>query len=162
MRRLLLLSLLGLPACGEDEVPPAAPKQKARPDAAPQAAAPPPAPADVAEAQEDAAAMLRRYYRHIEAGRYADAWTMRGGAPEGREAFARNFAAYQSYHVTVGQPSQPVTAGGWSFVEVPVMITGTLKGGKGFGSAGSISLRRASGAPEASASQRNWHIYTGD
>ena len=106
--------------------------------------------------------MLRRYYRHIEAGRYADAWMMRGGAPEGREAFARNFAAYQSYHVTVGQPSEPVTAGGWSFVEVPVMITGTLKGGKGFGSAGSISLRRASGATEATAAQKNWHIYTGD
>jgi hypothetical protein len=106
--------------------------------------------------------MLRRYYGHIEAGRYAEAWAMRGGKPEGGDAFARNFAAYQSYRVTVGEPSQPVAAGGWSFVEVPVMITGTLKGGKGFGSTGSVSLRRAAGAPEATPAQKEWHIYTGD
>jgi hypothetical protein len=55
-----------------------------------------------------------------------------------------------------------VAAGGWSFVEVPVMITGTLKGGKGFGSTGSVSLRRAAGAPEATPAQKEWHIYTGD
>jgi hypothetical protein len=106
--------------------------------------------------------MLRRYYGHIEARRFADAWAMRGGAPVGAEAFARNFAAYKSYRVTVGQPSEPVAAGGWSFVEVPVMITGTLATGKGFGSTGSVSLRRASGAPGATAAQREWHIYTGD
>jgi hypothetical protein len=37
-----------------------------------------------------------------------------------------------------------------------------VKGGKGFGSAGSISLRRAAGAPGATRAQKEWHIYTGD
>jgi predicted small lipoprotein YifL len=157
MRALLLL--LCLAGCGkaEPEAPP--PKQKPRVEAR---AAPAPAPASVAQSGEDARAMLRRYYDHIEAGRYAEAWAMRGGKREGAQAFARNFAAYRSYRVTVGEPSRPVSAGGWSFVEVPVMITGTLKGGKGFGSAGSISLRRAAGAPAATALQKQWHIYTGD
>jgi hypothetical protein len=159
MRALLLL--LCLAGCGEAEPPAPPPKQKPR---AAQAAAPAPAPAPGAteEAGKSARAVLRRYYGHIEAGRYAEAWAMRGGKREGAEAFARNFAAYQSYRVTVGEPSEPVLAGGWSFVEVPVMITGTLKGGKGFGSTGSVSLRRASGAPGASAAQKEWHIYTGD
>jgi hypothetical protein len=159
MRALLLL--LCLAGCGEAEPQAETPKPKPR-VVVPAAPAPAPVPAAVEEAGEDARDMLRRYYGHIEAGRYAEAWARRGGKGEGAEAFARNFAAYESYRVTVGEPSQPVTAGGWSFVEVPVMITGTLKGGKGFGSAGSISLRRAAGAPGATAAQKEWHIYTGD
>jgi hypothetical protein len=153
--------LLCLAGCGEAEPP--APPPKGKPRAA-QATAPAlaPVPAAVEQAGEGARAVLRRYYGHIEAGRYAEAWAMRGGKREGADAFARNFAAYQSYRVTVGAPSQPVTAGGWSFVEVPVMITGTLKGGKGFGSTGSVSLRRAEGAPGATRAQKDWHIYTGN
>lgn len=158
MRALLLL--LCLAGCGKAE-PEAAPKQKLRAAAA-ATPVPEPVPAASVEAGEGARAMLRRYYGHIEAGRYAEAWAMRGGKREGAEAFAGNFAAYQSYHVTVGEASQPVNSGGWSFVEVPVMITGTLKGGKGFGSAGSVSLRRAAGAPGATRAQKEWHIYTGD
>jgi hypothetical protein len=159
MRSLLLL--LCLAGCSEAEPAKPAPKQKPRVEAT-AASAPAPVPAAEQEAGSDARAMLRRYYDHIEAGRYAEAWAMRGGSKQGAEAFARNFAAYQSYRVTVGEPSRPVDAGGWRFVEVPVMITGTLKGGKGFGSAGSISLRRAAGAQGATAAQKEWHIYTGD
>jgi hypothetical protein len=157
----VLLLLLCLAGCGEAE--PEAPPPKRKPQVAtPAAPAPAPMPAPVEEAGEGARAMLRRYYGHIEAGRYAEAWAMRGGKRDGAEAFARNFAAYGSYRVTVGEPSEPVSAGGWSFVEVPVMITGTLKNGKGFGSTGSVSLRRAAGAPEATRAQRDWHIFTGD
>jgi hypothetical protein len=159
MRALLLL--LCLAGCGEAKPEASPPQSKPRVEAL-AAPAPAVAPKAAEEAGEDARDMLRHYYGHIEAGRYAQAWAMRGGKREGAEAFARNFAAYQTYRVTVGEPSQPVTAGGWSFVEVPVMITGTLKGGKGFGSAGSISLRRAAGAPGATAAQKEWHIYTGD
>jgi hypothetical protein len=87
---------------------------------------------------------------------------MRGGAPKDAAAFAAHFAAYSHYKVTVGQPSEPVSGGGWSFVEVPIQIFGAMKTGKPFGSAGSVTLRRASGAAGATPRQRNWHIYTGD
>jgi hypothetical protein len=46
-------------------------------------------------------------------------------------------------------------------VEVPVMITGRIRGGDSFASAGSVSIRRATSAPGATARQREWHIYTG-
>jgi hypothetical protein len=165
MRRLLsLLPFLLLAQCGEGDPPPQpAPKRAAKAEAAPPASAPAPSAEGQAarEEGEGAALMLRRYYDHIEAGRYDAAWEMRGGKAEGAEAFARNFAGYELYRVSLGQPSEPVASGGWSFVEVPIMITGRLKGGEGFGSAGSITLRRASGAPGATARQKDWHIYTG-
>jgi hypothetical protein len=110
---------------------------------------------------KDAAAVLRRYYDHIEAGRYRDAWAMRSASDEGYARFERNFAAYDRYKVSLGPATRPVEAGGWTYVEVPIQILGTLKGGKGFGSVGSVSMRKAVDVPGATARQRAWHIYTG-
>ena len=160
MRRLSLL-LLPVAACGPEESPPPAPKEAAAVTPAP-APAPPPAPAPVIEAREDPAAILRRYYDLIEAGRYAEAWAMRSASKAGSVEFARNFAAYERYRVTIGQPTEPVESGGWTYVEVPIQILGRMKGGEPFGSAGSVSMRRALRVEGASAREREWHIYTGD
>ncbi|HEY7810478.1 MAG TPA: hypothetical protein VIA98_08870 [Allosphingosinicella sp.] len=165
MRRLLpFVTLLALAGCGRDEPEPRRQTQAKSPSDKPPAAAVPQSRSEeeARETGRDAAAVLRRYYDHIEAGRYDDAWAMRGGEAEGAEAFVRNFAAYQSYKVTLGPASEPVSGNGWTFVDVPIMITGTMKGGKGFGSTGSVTLRRASGAAGATSAQKNWHIYTGD
>jgi hypothetical protein len=105
--------------------------------------------------------ILRRYYGLIEGGRYAEAWAMRSASKAGSVEFARNFAAYESYRAQVGQASEPVESGGWLFVEVPIMITGRMKGGEPFASAGSVTLRRAANVPAATAREREWHIYTG-
>ena len=164
MRRILsLLPLFLLAQCGGgDPSPEPTPKKARRAEAQAAAAAPTEAEERAREAGDDAAAVLRNYYDHIQAGRYDDAWAMRGGQAEGAEAFARNFAAYDRYRVTLGQASEPVAGGGWTFVEVPIMITGTMKGGKGFGSTGSVTLRRASGVAGATSAQKGWHIYTGE
>ncbi|HEY0027161.1 MAG TPA: hypothetical protein VGC35_04770 [Allosphingosinicella sp.] len=164
MRRLLfLLPLFLLAQCGGgDPSPEPKPKKARRAETQAPVAAPTEAEEEAREAGDDAAAVLRNYYDHIQAGRYDDAWAMRGGKADGAEAFARNFAGYQSYQVSLGEPSQPVAGDGWDFVEVPIMITGRMSGGKGFGSAGSITLRRSNGAPNATAVQKGWHIYTGD
>jgi hypothetical protein len=105
--------------------------------------------------------MLRRYYGLIEAGDYAGAWAMRSGDRAGLERFSANFRSYDRYHASVGQPSEPVESGGWAYVEVPVMITGRIRGGEPFASSGSVSLRRATSARGARAREREWHIYTG-
>jgi hypothetical protein len=163
--RFLLLLLAPLAACGRDEPPPAAPEQasSAKPAPAPLPAAPSPRETARAASARDAAAVLRRYYDHIEAGRYDEAWAMRGGGggrPE-KQAFARNFAAYERYRVTLGPASIPVEAGGWAYVEVPIQIYGRLKGGEAFGSGGTVSMRRAAGVAGATDADREWHIYTG-
>jgi hypothetical protein len=164
MRPILpLFAIFALAACGQsDRPPPKAKTGKAKVQAGQPAVPETEAQEQAREQGRDAAAVLRRYYDHIEAGRYDDAWAMRGGKTEGKEAFSRNFLAYEQYRVTVGRATDPVTGGGWTFVEVPIQIFGRMKGGEPFGSAGSVTLRRASGAPGATAAQKNWHIYTGD
>ena len=166
MIRVTIPLFLALAACGRDAPEARSPDRNQPAAAAGVAAAPneaePPVVATGARREEGrtAIAVLRRYYDHIEAGRYRDAWAMRSASDEGLERFAQNFAAYDRYQVTLGNPTQPVEAGGWRYVEVPIQILGTLKGGKGFGSVGSITMRRATTAG-AGATQREWHIYTG-
>jgi hypothetical protein len=155
--RLLLLAALA--SCGSEPAPPL-PKAEEPRNAAP---APPAAlPVEKAEtpaASGDAAEVLRRYYALIEAGDYEEASRLRSRGTADARRLADNFKAYASYSAQVGAPSRPVEAGGWLYVEVPVMITGSFKGGKSFGSAGSVTLRRAaSGRP---AGDRQWRIYTG-
>jgi len=105
----------------------------------------------------DAASVLGRYYALIERGDYGGAWSMRSGAAGlDRDRFAANFKSYETYQAQVGAPSLPVAAGGFDFVEVPVMITGRLRGGRAFSNGGSVTLRRAHDGPD-----RAWRIYTG-
>jgi hypothetical protein len=109
-----------------------------------------------------AADLLRHYFALIEAGKYEDAWRMRsGGRGIDESQFAAHFKAYESYQPQVGLPSRPVTSDGWIWVEVPVMTTGRFLGGKPFGSAGSVTLRRPAPGSEAPAGEHGWRIYTG-
>jgi hypothetical protein len=85
---------------------------------------------------------------------------MRSGeaGDEARRRFADNFRAYSSYHADVGTPSEPVSANGYAYVEVPVMIRGAFRGGKAFASAGSVTIRRATSGD----GDRSWRIYVGE
>lgn len=152
--RLLLLAPLLLAAC-ERKAPAPPAKQRAGPVTTRAAPVADPGPTQGEDAAGDAAATLRTYYARIEAGDYGAAWGLRtADAGLTRERFAANFAAYESYRAVVGAPSLPVAAGDWDYVEVPVMITGRLRGGRPFGSSGSVTLRR----PHAGGA---WRIYTG-
>ena len=161
MRRLVLLFLcLAAAACGERDSP-AQPEERSKvggmplPELAPPAAAPA-EEAPEREGGEDAAAVLRLYYQRIGERKYDSAYQLREGEPSEAERarFAANFAAYGRYRATVGQASEPVDSGGYTYVEVPVMLYGAFRNGKPFASSGSVTLRRpASGGP--------WRIFTG-
>ncbi len=159
---LLSLLLLLLAACGNE--PEAAQQARQREKAAqppmPELEPPPPTAAS-REDSGDAAATLKLYYSRIGTGDYDSAWAMRSGdrGEEAKRRFADNFRAYQTYEADVGTPSEPVEAKGWTYVEVPVMIRGTFRGGKPFASAGSVTVRRAVSGAEA---ERGWRIYTGE
>jgi hypothetical protein len=162
MKRAAFCCLLLLASCGSESQTPQRARQRERAAQAPMPELEP--PAETAQDREDsgdAAATLKRYYARIEAGDYDAAWSMRSGkaGDEARRRFADNFKAYATYQADVGTPSEPVSAQGWSFVEVPVMIRGTFRGGKPFSSAGSVTVRRATSGPEAGG---GWRIYTGE
>jgi hypothetical protein len=154
MRPFLLIVPLFLFAC-DKPAPAPTPTQRAGPVATRADAGSTPPAAKQGEAATDAASTLARYYSFIERGDYAGAWDLRAGEPRiDRDRFAANFKAYESYRAQVGAPSLPVRAGAWDYVEVPVMITGRLRGGRAFSNGGSVTLRRAHDAPD-----RAWRIY---
>ena len=165
MRASLIVLCLFAAACGRDEPSsdPSPARNASRAEAPAPAPRSDPAPETTPRDSEgkDAAAALRRYYDHIEAGRTREAWAMRSASEEGYDRFERNFAAYDRYKVSLGPATQPVEAGGWSYVEVPIQIFGRMKGGKGFGSVGNVTMRKAVNKAGATARERAWHIYTG-
>ena len=152
---------LPLAACGDEPQAPRGPDNFSRAARPPMPELEPPVPtAKDREESGDAAATLRRYYARIEAGDYDAAWAMRSGRDDeaAKRRFADNFRAYSSYEADIGTPGEPVTANGFSYVEVPVMIRGSFRGGRPFASAGSVTVRRRlSGEGE-----RGWRIYTGE
>ena len=161
MKRAALCCLFLLAACGRDAETPQEAQRREDAAQAPMPELEPPVPtAEDREDSGDAAATLKRYYARIEAGDYDAAWALRSdeAGDAARRRFADNFRAYSSYRADVGAPSEPVAANGFSYVEVPVMIRGTFRGGKSFASAGSVSVRRAT----TGEGDRGWRIYTGE
>ena len=161
MKRTALICVLLLSACGRDSDTPQESRNLAKAAQPPMPELEPPVPTEQdREDSGDAAATLKRYYARIEAGDYDAAWELRSGERNeaARRRFADNFRAYSSYHADVGTPSEPVTANGWSYVEVPVMIRGTFRGGKPFATAGSVTVRRAT----TGEGDRGWRVYTGE
>jgi hypothetical protein len=146
----LALAAFALAGCGRAPPPPAHGRHVAGARATTQ-----PAPDPAAQAAgREAADFLRLYYGRIGAGDYRAAWRMRDGGGVDEARFAANFKAYRDYRALVGLPSLPAVGGGWIYIEVPVMITGTFVTGKPFGSAGRVTLKR-------SARGGGWTIYTG-
>jgi hypothetical protein len=160
MNRTVLCCLLLLAGCGgERETPQQAQKREKAAQPPMPELQPPVETARDREDRGDAAATLKLYYARIGSGDYDSAWAMRSGeaGDEARRRFADNFRAYETYQADVGTPSEPVEAKGWAYVEVPVMIRGTFKGGKPFSSAGSVTVRKAT-----SGAGGGWRIYTGE
>ena len=160
----LLFPLLApLASCGGAEPQPESPM----PAAAPRAEAPPPAPrrpppppsAPAIASADGAVATLRTYYALIEAGRYDDAHALRWTRKPDLRTFAASFARYADYHARLGTPGPPLAAGDSLYVDVPVQIFGTLKSGAPFGSAGTVTMRRAADGDGSTPAQRRWHIY---
>lgn len=149
------LAALALAACGEGGAPEArdppiaeAVQRKSPAPSPPPGATAPPAADKSRAASDSAAEVVRDYHRLIGAGDYGAAWRLREASPRNpaEEAFAAAYRQYAEYRVTVGAPSEPVSAGGWDYVEVPVQIYGRTRAGAPFASAGTVTVRRRTGS----------------
>jgi hypothetical protein len=168
MRYLASLAALLLPCgCGDGSDPRKLPEQAKQPTQTRQdAPGPPPEQApgtisdDEVEGARDAASALRAYYAFIEKGDYRAAVRLRSDGRTDPARLADNFRAYESYRARVGVPGRPVRGGDWQYVRVQVMITGSHKGGGGFGSNGTVTMRRSL-ARTASPADRQWRVHTG-
>ena len=156
-RALILFVFLGLAACGNEAAPPAS--RPGEPEIPSPSAAPQPTPSEPdageQENSSDAADVLRSYYAAIEHGDFGAAAQMRSDEKTDAKRLADNFRAYESYDVQVGRPSRPSRSGEYLFVDVPVMITGSYKSGKTFGSGGRVTMRRSAEGGGG------WRVYTG-
>ena len=163
MRSLLFLPIVALAAaCGREAVPPSPKAEEARNETAPPAQTPPATPVTAEERADsnEAAGALKAYYALIEAGDYEGAAAMRSDRQADAKRLADNFRAYASYRAVVGEPGRPARGGHWLWVRVPVMITGSYKGGQHFGSTGSVTLRRSI-SDAAAPADRRWRVYSG-
>ena len=134
----------------------------------PPAAAPEPAPSeppatpDAEKSAGAAVAVVQRYCDGIAHKKYGQAyrlWASNGeasGMIEG--AFARAFAKYDAFDCSFGPPGPIEGAAGSAYVDIPVVVTGTLAKGGGFVMRGPISLRRVNDVPGSTQEQRHWHI----
>lgn len=120
--------------------------------------------ADAGDATADAAAaVVRRYYDLIAAGRYQQAWQLwdnDGRASEmTAQAFVASFAKYADYRAEVGRPGRVDAGAGQRYVTVPVRISGRLKdGGQPFAMAGPVTLHRTGAIDGSTPEQRRWRI----
>jgi hypothetical protein len=140
---------------------PAYPEVKPRPPGAPGALPDDRTPISEAPfsptSAQGGADVVQTYFALVEAGRYAEAWKLRGDAADER-AFAKSFAAYDSYHALVGAPGRIEGAAGSLYLEVPVQVYGRWKDGREIHQSGVAVLRRVNDVPGSSAEQRAWRI----
>ena len=110
---------------------------------------------------EQAADVIREYYRAIAEHRYRDAYVMWGSKGRAsRQTFAefqRGFGHTVSVEVDVGSPGPVEGAAGSRYVEVPVLVSARRSDGSRESYAGAYTLRR-SVVDGATSEQRSWRI----
>ncbi len=113
---------------------------------------------------DSAAAVIRRYYAAIAAGRYREAYDLwgDGGRNSGQtfDAFSAGFRHTARVSVAIGAPGRVEGAAGSRYVEIPVVVRALTDSGVRQRFEGTYTLRRAV-IEGASAADRRWHLYAG-
>jgi hypothetical protein len=114
---------------------------------------------------EQAADVIREYYRAIAERRYRDAyfvWARQGQASRQTLAeFRRGFEHMASAEVDVGSPGGVEGAAGSRYVEIPVLVTTRRRDGSREAFAGTYTMRR-SVVDGATRDQREWRIESAE
>jgi len=139
---------------------PAAPPPPIQPAPAAPSPAPPPAVPDSDKTPAAAKQVVEAYFAALAERRYADAYRMFPGSGMSATAFAESYAKYRTFKTTVGVPGDTEGGAGSIYIEIPVVVTGTLRSGGPFRLEGPVALRRVNDVDGATPAQLRWHIFS--
>ena len=142
-----------------DAVPVAPPPSRPAPN---KAASPPAVPAIPDSDKTPAAAkkVVEAYFAALSERRYADAYRIFPGSGMSATEFAASYAKYRTFKAAVGVPGDTESGAGSIYIEIPVVVTGTLKEGGTFRMEGPVALRRVNDVDGATPAQLRWHIFS--
>jgi hypothetical protein len=106
---------------------------------------------------EAAELLVTSFASLLNQGKLAEAYMLLGPGAPPRSDFDAHFSGYSHLKVTSGKAGQPEGAAGSIYIEVPLTISGTLKGKRVDRSASAV-LRRVNDVPGSTEEQRHWHI----
>lgn len=106
--------------------------------------------------------VVEAYFTALSERRYPYAYRMFPGSGISASAFAASYAKYRTFKATVGAPGNTEGGAGSIYVEIPVVVTGTLRSGGPFRLEGPVSLRRVNDVDGATEAQLRWHIFSSD
>jgi hypothetical protein len=109
-----------------------------------------------------AANIVEQYAALLEQRRFAEAHRLSGDNQQSDTAFAATFDQFATIEASVGKPGDTEGAAGSIYVNVPLTLSGTLKGGGRYSVSGPVTLRRVNNVPGSTAEQRRWHISATD
>ena len=106
--------------------------------------------------------VVEAYFAALSERRYAEAYRMFPGSGMSANAFAASYAKYRTFKATVGVPGDTEGGAGSIYVEIPVVVTGTLKDDGPFRLEGPVALRRVNDVDGATPAQLRWHIFSSE
>lgn len=114
------------------------------------------------QSAQGAANVVQTYFALLADKKFGEAQNLwsDGGKASGMSAkdFAASFGKYATYNAEIGAPGEIEGAAGSLFVEVPVVVYGTMKTGEPVNLKGKVRLRRVNDVPGATPDQLSWHI----
>ena len=106
--------------------------------------------------------IVEDYFTALAERRFPYAYRMFPGSGMSASALAASHANYRTFEATVGAPGETEGGAGSIYIEIPVVVTGTLRSGAPFRLAGPVSLRRVNDVDGATEAQLRWHIFSSD
>jgi len=112
--------------------------------------------------ERDAVQLIRNYYRWINQKKYLGAFNIWEKREDGNAANGQSFKKFESgfsntayVSVQIGAPGEIEDAGGSNYIEIPVVISATIKSGQAQKFVGTYTMRSSNMADD-----RRWYIYS--
>lgn len=122
----------------------------------------PPEVANDPKSPAAAVKVVEAYFAALGDRRYGDASRLFPASGMSEAEFAASYAKYRTFSAVVGTPGMTEGGAGSIYIEIPVVVTGTLKTGEPLRMEGPVALRRVNDVDGATPAQLRWHIFSSE